>query len=158
VKELEVKNAQPLPTQSTTTCTEDKTNMPCDACSTTQSLFDVVEAQLGEIRKEWPALKDEISENNHYLYSVAGRLDKKPVCCQEEISTRIKADGEVYVTGVGVSLAFQIRRSRYELEILSQHHFDFYKAFAKRLSRDLPEVVEIAASLNVADLLQQSNN
>jgi hypothetical protein len=131
----------------------------------TESL-QVSYSEVDEMKKEWRDTYDIVQDVNGGLPRICERFGKKLNACGFEIADLIEADPDRkssflsiknHVTNfsavkvkpheISLRIPMQIRRARYELETIFEHHNKFLRTFGTELRKKYPGVDALAASV-----------
>ncbi|EAT83768.2 hypothetical protein SNOG_08600 [Parastagonospora nodorum SN15] len=93
------------------------------------------------VANEWDQFLGAIELIGSQVPRVCTEIGKKLYPCSEEISQLIKSDEDCY------SVALQIRRARYNIETVWEHHYKFLRAFGRELTARYPDVAALSKSV-----------
>ncbi|KAH4183348.1 hypothetical protein HBI80_214180 [Parastagonospora nodorum] len=101
------------------------------------------------VANEWDQFLGAIELIGSQVPRVCTEIGKKLYPCSEEISQLIKSDEDCKPKAyhVGYSVALQIRRARYNIETVWEHHYKFLRAFGRELTARYPDVAALSKSV-----------
>jgi hypothetical protein len=113
---------------------------------------EVVNGLNKAIKKEWVDLKVLIEKINNRLPRVLKEYGETYNACADEVSAVSRADPAMKPKPYQMSLdtPLEIRRSRYEMEVIFDHQHTFLQHFADALVAADPDTHQIATSVEAA--------